>query len=405
MPALAAGLACAAALADDEMALQLADQAAQVSEKPRDVSVLLESALLVGAGQPGMQRQSVDVRWNGRLGQDWQGVLADRVDSRFFDAPARNQTVNTLKEAYVSRTIDERRILDLGRINTRYGVGYGYNPTDFLGQGTVRSVVSADQESWRQNRLGNVMLRWQNLWDSGSLTAIWSPRLAGQPDNRGSSPDWGASNPRDRLLLVLSQHLTPTLYPQWMLLNEQDGSPQLGFNLSWGFDNATVLYLEWAGGRQQRMVDRALAADTPSVWHNRSTVGINWSSAGKLNWIVEWQFDGAAPDRQDWQAVQANPAQYGAYRAAMANSSDLLTRRSAMVRAAWQDAMIDKLDLVAIYNLDLIDHSASHWLEARYHLGACDLALQWQQNRGGALSHYGAGNTAAIWQLVFDYFY
>ncbi|UGA38551.1 hypothetical protein JOS77_01615 [Chromobacterium haemolyticum] len=167
---------------------------------------------------------------------------------RRLGSPQRDHGVNTLKEAYLSREFGVDAMLDLGRVNTRYGVAVGYNPTDFLGAGTVRSVVSADPDSLRQNRLGNAMLRWQRLWDRASLTAIWSPKLGSGPNPDGASLDWGASNPRQRLLLAGSYRFAENLNPQWLLLQEQGRSPQLGFNVSRVLGNATVVYLEWAGG-------------------------------------------------------------------------------------------------------------------------------------------------------------
>ena len=46
-----------------------------------------------------------------------------------------------------------------GRINVRNGAALGYNPTDFFRSGALRSVVSIDPNSLRENRLGTVMLR------------------------------------------------------------------------------------------------------------------------------------------------------------------------------------------------------------------------------------------------------
>ena len=63
-----------------------------------------------------------------------------------------------------------------------------------------------------------------------------------------------------------------------------------------------------------------------------------------------------------------------------------LEANAAYLRAAWQDAFIRKLDLTAMLQLNLDDHSRLNWLEARYHWDRTELALQWQLNSGNASS-------------------
>lgn len=401
-------LACAAARGTDapldEEALRLADQTRMEEEKPRDLKLQLEASALSPRPGDDSQRLSFDLRWDGRLSPAWRGVLANRLDWRFAGSPQRDHGVNTLKEAYLSREFGVDAMLDLGRVNTRYGVAVGYNPTDFLGAGTVRSVVSADPDSLRQNRLGNAMLRWQRLWDRASLTAIWSPKLGSGPNPDGASLDWGASNPRQRLLLAGSYRFAENLNPQWLLLQEQGRSPQLGFNVSRVLGNSTVVYLEWAGGRQQTTWRQSLGLPD-SAWRNRLAGGLTWTGANKLSLTLEGQQDGAAPDGDEWRALRDKPALYGAYRAGVGASGGLLTRRAALLRAHWQDALVDGLDLTAMRSFDLVDHSGMNWAEVRYHLGAADLALQWQRFDGAPDSRYGASPTRRVWQLLVDYFY
>ena len=59
---------------------------------------------------------------------------------------------------------------DLGRINARYGVGYGDTPTDYFRIGANHSIISSDPASLKKNRQGSVMQRGQTLWQSGALT-------------------------------------------------------------------------------------------------------------------------------------------------------------------------------------------------------------------------------------------
>ncbi|UTH72885.1 hypothetical protein [Chromobacterium sp. IIBBL 290-4] len=395
-------LAAAAWADDDAAALQLADHADLTAEKPRDWKLLLEAAAVAMPSRPGSQRLSADYRWDGRLSADWRGVFSDRLDQSFADSLERSHGVNTLREAYLSHEFGSDNIVDAGRINTRYGVGLGYNPTDFLGEGAVRSVVSADQESLRENRLGNAMLRWQKLWDAASLTAIWSPKLADAPSGNGLSLDWGASNPRERMLLAFSYRFSESWNPQWLLFRQRGGSPQLGFNLSHVLSDSTVGYVEWAGGKTDSDWRRWLGAPDGN-WRNRLALGATWTGENKLSLTLEGEYDGAAPDAADWSRLRQSPF-YGPYRYQMMSSTALLTQRAALLRASWQDAVIDHLDVTAMRQASLIDHSGMNWAEVRYHLGPSDIALQWQRFDGAPLTQYGVANGRQVWQWVFDYF-
>ncbi len=117
------------------------------------------------------------------LAPGWRGVLANRLD---LDWPAQRGTahrINTLKEAYVGWQPTDAQALDLGRINARFGVATGYNPTDYFRTNSLRSLVSVDPNSLKKNRQGAFMLRGPTLWADGALTAVLSPRLARQPDS------------------------------------------------------------------------------------------------------------------------------------------------------------------------------------------------------------------------------
>nr|WP_199068492.1 hypothetical protein [Chromobacterium sp. ASV5] len=396
-------LSCAA-WADDDAALRLADATRQETDAARDAKLLLEAAAIVNDGAADARRLSLDWRWDGRLGAAWRGVFSDRLDQGFGGAEGGSRGVNTLREAYLSREFGNDAMLDIGRINTRYGVALGYNPTDFLGEGTVRSVVSADQESLRRNRLGNAMLRWQKLWNDASLTAIWSPKLGDAPSSAGMSLDWGASNPRERALIAFSYRFSETLNPQWLLFQEQGQSPQLGFNLSRLLGDATVAYLEWAGGRQSPDW-QAWLGQAQHGWRNRLALGATWTGGNKLSLTLEGEHDGGAPDAAGWQALRQS-ACCGAYRAAQGvGVTRLVTRQAALLRANWQDALLDGLDLTAMRNVSLVDHSAMDWAEARYHWSRVDLALQWQRFAGAPSTQYGAATPRQSWQLVLDYFH
>ena len=383
------------ALASDLDALALADQTVSERVQTRDLAWFVEGALAQPWMQDGTtgdatQRLSLDMRLDKTLAANWRVVLADRLDASWQRWQGAADKINTLKEAYLSWQPDNALALDAGRINTRYGVATGYNPTDFFRDGALRSVVSVAPASLRENRQGSVMLRGQALWQGGALTAIWSPRLGEQPSQDAFSPDLGASNPQDRYLLALSQQGPGSLASQLLLFGEGADEPQLGLNLSGLFNDATVFYAELALAKERVA---------------RLATGFTFTSDSKLSLTLEYQYDGGAKDAADWQALQqGSPAAYWQYRKEVQTRQALATRQAAMLFASWPD-LVPSTEFSAMWRHDLIDSSNMGWFEARYHFKTMDLALQWQINQGNALTVYGALPERQSAVLLAKYFF
>lgn len=404
--------ATAPALADeDAAALLLADQTAATAEQGSDWRVYVEAATRESRRQgAGLAlhgaRLSIDARFDKTLAPGWRAVFADRLDMNRMDGVSGNRDTNTLKEAYVSWQASAERIADLGRINARNGVAFGYNPTDYFRAGALRSVVSLDPASLRENRLGSAMLRGQTLWDGGSLTALYSPKLADQASDSVFSPDFGGSNRRARWQLALSEKLGDTLNPQWLLSGGAGQSAQLGVNLTALPNTATVVYLEWSGGRSDSLAAQALANAEDAAFRSRLSTGLTYTTPNNLSLTAEYQYNGAALDRSGWDALRSgHPAAYGLYRGLVANLQDPPTREQVFLYALWQDALVKHLDLTAMLRYDAADHSRLQWLEARYHWRRVDLALQTQLSNGQPGSNYGALPERRALQVMLRYFF
>jgi hypothetical protein len=403
--------ACArAADADDEAALRLADKAVMPEERRGDWRGFVEAArgetLTSGAATPArVDRLSIDAAYDGRIAPGWRVVFDDRLDARWPDRLASQENVNTLKDAYVSWQAGPDRIADLGRINTRYGAAYAYNPTDYFRAGAVRSIVSVDPASARENRMGSVMARVQRLWTSGSLTALYSPQLEEHPSDDAFSLDLGATNRRDRWQLVASHRFSPELSPQWILHGAAGEAPQAGLNLSALVNDATVAYVEASAGRSSSLRAVALGEPEDRAWRSRLSAGFTWTSATKLSITLEYEYDGAALDAAGWDALRRGPAaDYGRYRALVANLQELPTKQRLFARASWQDALVSHLDLSINSFFNPIDASRQHGLEARYHWKRVDAAVQWQVRGGAALSEFGGLAGQHSWQALVAWF-
>lgn len=404
---LLAGTLCApAARADDADALLLADSAPSVVQVARDWQGFAESGFgqssaRLGASSTSNQRLSLDVRLDKALAPGWRAVLADRLDANW---PAQNGTqhsINTLKEAYLSWQPQAEHLIDLGRVNARYGVATGYNPTDFLGAGAIRSLVSVDPGSLKKNRLGSVMLRGQVLWAGGSLGALVAPELAEPPSAAPFSLDLGATNRQTRWLLAASQRWSEHLNPQWLLTGGPGQASQLGLNLTTLLGDANVAVLEWSGARSPTQWSQALRSAEQAAWHNRLAVGLTHTTPGKLSLTLEYHHNSAALGDAAWNALAlGQPQAYLQYRQWVQDAQELPTQQALFLGAGWTDAGLPHLDLSAMLRLNLADRSRLQWFEARYHFDQFDIALQWQGNQGSASSEYGAAAQSRAWQVL-----
>jgi hypothetical protein len=360
---------------DDSAALALPFQNATTATGDHSFALAFEGASAEASrregGSSGVRRLSLDVRYDARLASSWRATFADRLDVESSGSLTAAREINTLKEAYLSVQMHPDVLIDGGRINVREGVALGYNPTDFFRAGALRAIDSLDPGSLRENRLGTVMVRGQRLWQGGSLTALFAPRLADHPDTAPFSPDWGATNGGARWLVSLSQQLEANWNPQWLLFGTNGGSPQLGVSLTHVFGASTVAYLEVAGGRARSLWQQAITqplpdgqplagdASDPQVrqyaqaeqqdtgrerpiddisFRSRVAAGFTYSAANKLSLTVEYEYNGAALDSEGWtDARRGDPASYGRYREFVSGLQDLPTRHAIFTYESWQD--------------------------------------------------------------------
>lgn len=394
----------------DDAALQLADSVTPTVEQASNLKLFGEAALGDDQLRDGQSRHnrrlSLDLQYEHSFAPDWRGVFADRLDMNWPAQTGRQTSINIIKEAYVSWQTKSELIVDAGRINARNGVATGYSPTDYFRDNAVRSQVSIDPASLKVNRQGSVMLRGQTLWDGGSATAIYSPKLADTPHNGDFNPDLGATNHQDRWLITASQKITDSLRPQLLLYKEVASPVQLGLNLTGLINDATVAYIEWSGGRSPSLLARALhqqgiAYADDSRYRNRLSTGLTYTTSNKLSLTAELEYNGGSEDGGGWANLRRAPLPvYGLYRNALQIAQESPTRQRLFLYGAWQDALLNHLDLSAMSYYDMQDYSRLSWLEARYHWERNEVAVQWQRYSGSPRSDFGATEQAAGWQVL-----
>jgi hypothetical protein len=416
---------------DDSSALSLSGVTAPASGVRSALSLTTETALTEAAqqsgGAEGEQRLSFDLRYDAGLTPTWRVVFADRLDLDWTGSPERAQQINTIKDGYLSWQPQTDLLVDTGRINVRQGVAFGYNPTDFFRFGALRTMDSLDPNSLRDDRQGAVMVRSETLWSSGALTALYSPRLDERPSTAPLNPDFGATNAAGRWLLSVGQQLAPGWNPQLLLFGADDGSPQVGTNLTTVLGTSTVAYIEASGGHGASLWTQALDAplqtsppatpqtpyevlspDSPRVhasFQTRAATGITFSTAYKLSLTFEYEYDSAALSRAAWSAARAgDPLAYARYREFVSTQQELPTQHAFFAYASWQDLLVQHLELAAFLRVDLVDGSRLPWTELRYHWPRIDVSLRCQDYQGGKTSDFGASPSRQTWQVLLDYY-
>lgn len=415
VPALfvAAALIQAPALAADAEAdaLSLQSDTSPPAEAARDTKFFVEGAIgnasqryLPDSRNTG--RASLDFSHSARLGPGLRAVMSDRVDHIYPRDGGADKTVNSLREAYLSWQPDgDNTVLEFGRINLRYGPGYGYNPTDFFRDASLRVLTTADPLALRQNRLGSVMLRAQRLWSDGSLSYAYSPKLADRPNPDGWSLDLGSTNNRGRSLIALGTQFSQRVSSQVLLYKESGLSPTLGANLTALMSDAAVAHLEWSRGREPDLLSRALALPANKATRNRFVGGVTYTTLGKLSVTAEYQYNGFAMGQPAWAALGTAPATQVAYLREALRLLELAPRRAYLIYATQKSLWLKDLDLTAYLRFNPGDNSRLAWLELRHHWPSFDLSFQLQRNMGRASSEFGILPDRRIMQVLGTYYF
>lgn len=395
--------------ADAELdALSLESAPAAAPQASRNAKLFVEGA--VGDASQRYQtnsrdiwRASMDFSYSARLAQGVRGVVSDRLDHIYPTDAGADASVNSLREAYLSwQPEGANTIVELGRINLRHGPAYGYNPTDFFRDGSLRTLTTANPFALRENRLGTVMVRGQHLWSGGSLSIAYSPKMAEQPSADGWSLDLGSTNNRDRTLLALNTQFSQTVSSQWLAYKESGLSAAVGASLTALLSNAAVAHVEWSRGTEPDLLSRALVSSSPAVTRNRFAGGLTYTTLGKLSVTGEYQYNGFAIHQSDWANLGANQVTYLMHAQRL---QELSPRQAYLVYVTQRSLGHKDVDLTAFLRLNADDHSRLGWVELRRHWTNFDVALQWQQHIGDATSEYGILPDRRVVQVLGTYFF
>jgi hypothetical protein len=398
-----------AELPDELDALSLADKApTEMTQSAQNWSIFVEGAvgrneLRDSVPRVNAQRLSIDLRFDAMIAPGLRAVLSDRVDLAHSNGVPPAENVNTLREAYLSWAPSDHQVVDLGRVNVRNGAAMGFNPTDWFKENALRSVVTPDPAVLRENRQGTVVLQGQQLWGGGALTGTFSPELARAPDPDAFALDAGATNPSNRWLLAGSYKFSDAVNPQVLIYGGADTPTQLGLNVSGLAGDAVVVFGEFSAGNGRSLVAQALGLAETESQQQRAAAGLTYTTGFNLSFTAEAQYNSAAPDRSQWNALDP-VARLGVLTTADA-LQDLPVRRAWFFHATWKDLLLRRLELSAFFRLDRETDSRDQWLEARYHWDHADLSLQWQGFSGDPASVFGSIPRRRAVEVALRYYF
>jgi hypothetical protein len=268
----------------------------------------------------------------------------------------------------------------------------------------LRVLTTADPFALRENRLGTVMLRAQRLWTEGSLSVALSPKLADRPNPDGWSLDLGATNNRDRSLIVLGTQWSQSVSSQLLLYKEAGQSPALGANLTALLSDAAVAHLEWSRSNEPDLLSRAFALPASTATRNRFAGGITYTTLGKLPLTAEYQYNGFGLNQSNWAALGAVPATQQAYLRESLRLQELAPRQAYLIYVTQKSLWLKDLDLTAYLRFNPGDDSRLAWVELRHHWPSFDLTFQLQQNMGNSTSEFGILPDRRVVQVLGTYY-
>ena len=396
---------------DDSAALALESDTSSSEKAPKNLKLVIEGAFGQASrryqlGSRQVHRESIDLSYSTQVGPGLRAVFSNRLDHVHPVLPGRDSSINSLREAYLSWQADGgATVVEVGRVNLRFGPAYGYNPTDYFRGGTLRTFTTADPVALRENRLGSVMIRGQRLWEDGSLSAVFSPKLQSLPSLRGGSLDLGSTNSRDRGLLVLGSKLSQSVSSQFFVYKEAGFDVSLGANFTALVSDSAVAHFEWSTGKEPSLISRVTGANNGTAQRNRLAGGLTYTTASKLSFTAEYLYNGFALDKAGWSGLTGVAGAQPAYLNEALRLMELAPRQSVLLYASQKNVGIKNLHLTAFLRLNLEDQSRLAWVELRHQWSSFDLAFQLQQTMGRANSEFGILPDRRIMQIVGTYFF
>lgn len=394
-----------------------------------------------GAGPEWVNRLFLDGRGQWTVSKALIFVYSARAEFYLQDQgpfPAMQSTGLTtfnyqFREGYVSWSESPMRLwfLDVGRINVRNGVAYGFNPTDFFRTQAVVDETSQDPADLRNDRLGTVMARGQYFFGHTTLTAIFAPRLydaALSLDEPISEldPQIRRTNADDREEMAVS-HQLPFGISSQILAYHEGTRWTYGANLASGVGQGATAYVEWSGSRRFSLPVEAMSyavstgtfqsaeSPIPTAGAQRFTqdlaTGMSYTNRENVNFVAEYDLsqlglssgqwaqwfeagDGALQDEKLWYLRQYASVQ-----------QEPLDRQSVFLRVAKDNLLTRNLSASAFCVIDAGNGSSLSQVEIDYGFSnSLGISVMAQAARGSRRTNFGSVPVGGAYFVKLDWY-
>nr|HPG31721.1 hypothetical protein [bacterium] len=383
--------------------------------------------------------------WNNRL------TLSTRLKIKFFDNLALNFydrlnylndgdnrissaiVNNDINELYLSYNINSLNTFEAGRINVKNGAAIGFNPTDYLKIYAGNEKVSDDPIVLRENRLGVLMARFQNINKFGSFSVIAVPHVNTRREKflttRGSFPlNLNKTNSSEKYLFKLETNIFNNIQPEILYLYERDKSG-FGANISTAIGDNIIAYAEWSGKKTYNILmetilkycyDYGISQDLPKTYlpdfikkkkfKNQLSAGFSFAEKKyKRSTFIEYHYNENGLEKNYLKYITESPyyndvspyfnelylyqAYYYLFWAARDNVNNLMepySKHQIFARNQWNEAFVNKLNLITMFQYNILDKSFYTKFITEYN---CSSRLILNASivfyKGGILSEYG----------------
>jgi len=340
-------------------------------------------------------RTSADFDYSWQLGPSVRAGVSDRVslfEGNTIDFPSAGTLRNDFREGVISWELAPRTWLEAGRINLKNGTALGYNPTDFFKTRSTVNLASIDPSALRENRLGTVMVQGQKIWDRGTVTVAFAPKVQSPTPLWSTSasldPLFGQTNSENRYLASVSYDVAG-MSPQLLVFHDDVGT-HVGANLSRVLTPSIVGYLEWSGVREENLTSRAVAfgqstgtlpRGVPALpqggggksFQNDLAVGGSWTALMKVTVNLEYHYHQAGFSGSDfdrWVGLgkggQSFAPELWYVRQFAADRQEPLMRHQVFLRFDYPDLVPTRLNASGILFVSPHDGSLLTQLAAQY---------------------------------------
>ncbi|UFS70632.1 hypothetical protein LPW11_00215 [Geomonas sp. RF6] len=340
-------------------------------------------------------RTSADMDYSWQIAPQLRLGLSDRLslfEGNVIDFPSAGTLRNDFREGVISWEFAPRSYLEAGRINLKSGTALGYNPTDYFKARTTVNLASIDPSALRENRLGTVMVLAQKIWDNGSATVAFAPKLQNSsPLARTPAsldPLLGQTNSENRLFASASYSIAE-LSPQLLLFHDDIGT-HIGVNVSRVLSSGIVGYLEWSGVREESLTERAIGfgqetrALPPGIpvvpqgargkgFKNDVAVGASWTGISKLTVNLEYHYHQAGLNGREFdrwitlgKRSSALSSELWYLRQYAADQQEPFMQHQIFLRFDYPDAIPSRLNTSGVLFISPYDGSSLTQLAAQY---------------------------------------